>query len=181
MNTALRPAAGFTMIELVVTLTIGAILVAVGVPSMSTFIQDQRLTTQANSLVLSLNFARSEAIKRDLAAGVQMCVSSDGATCTGGSGSWQAGWIVPDPTNAGNPALQGVPAVGGANTIVEANALTAVVFQPNGTVVAQASFRVCDSRGASKARAVDVSASGRILAATTPGKATNGITALVCP
>jgi type IV fimbrial biogenesis protein FimT len=168
------------MIELVVTLTIGAILVAVGVPSLSTFIQDQRLTTQANSLVLSLNFARSEAIKRDLAAGVQMCVSSGGATCSGGSGHWEAGWIVPDPTNAGNPPLQGVPAVG-ANTIVEANALTAVVFQPNGTVVAQASFRVCDSRGASKARAVDVSASGRILAATTPGKATNGITALVCP
>jgi type IV fimbrial biogenesis protein FimT len=168
------------MIELVVTLTIGAILVAVGVPSLSTFIQDQRLTTQANSLVLSLNFARSEAIKRDLAGGVQMCVSSGGATCSGGNGHWEAGWIVPDPVDATKPPLQGVPAIG-ANTIVEANALTAVVFQPNGTVAAQASFRVCDSRGARKARAVDVSASGRILAATMPGKATNGIMALVCP
>jgi type IV fimbrial biogenesis protein FimT len=168
------------MIELVITLTIGAILVAIGVPSMSTFIQDQRLTSQANSLVLSLNFARSEAIKRDLAAGVQMCASSNGTTCTGGSGHWEAGWIVPDPTNAGNPPLQGVPSVG-ANTIVEASVRTAVVFQPNGTVAAPTSFRVCDSRGAGKARAVDVSPSGRILAATTPGKATDGVTALVCP
>jgi type IV fimbrial biogenesis protein FimT len=179
MNTALRPTAGFTMIELVVSLTIGAILVAVGVPSMSTFIKDQRLTSQANALVISLNFARSEAIKRDVAAGVSMCASSNGTTCN--DANWALGWIVPDPTNAANPPVEGVPAIGGTNTIVEANALTAVVFQPNGTVAAQASFRVCDSRGASKARAVDVSASGRILAATTPGKATDGVTALVCP
>jgi type IV fimbrial biogenesis protein FimT len=179
MNTAPRPSTGFTMIELVVTLTIGAILVAVGVPSMSTFIRDQRLTSQANSLVLSLNFARSEAIKRDLAAGVQLCASSDGATCI--NGNWALGWIVPDPVDATQPPLQGVPKIDGTNTIVEGSGgLTAVVFRPNGTVTAQASFRVCDSRGASKARGVDVSASGRILASTTPGQSATG-TALVCP
>lgn len=178
MNTAQRPSAGFTMIELVVTLTIGSILVAIGIPSMSTFIQDQRLTSQANSLVLSLNFARSEAVKRDVATGISICASSDGLTCN--SANWAAGWIVADVTN-NSGTLQGVQANGTTTTISGPASPPGLVFRPSGMTGQAATFRVCDSRGASKAHSVDVSASGRIVASTTPGKAADGITALVCP
>ena len=80
---------GFTLIELMITLVIAGILVALAGPAMRSFVQDQRLTGQANEFVGDLNYARSEAIKRASNAGV--CASSDGASC---GGTWQNGWIV---------------------------------------------------------------------------------------
>lgn len=81
--------AGFTLIELIVTLTIAGILIALAAPAMRTFIFNQRLTTQANELIADFNLARSEAIKRVNNTGV--CASNTGTSC---SGTWQNGWIV---------------------------------------------------------------------------------------
>jgi type IV fimbrial biogenesis protein FimT len=61
-----RSTAGFTIIELMVTLAVGAILLAVAVPNMRTFIQNSRLTSAANDLLRSLQMARTEAIKEQL-------------------------------------------------------------------------------------------------------------------
>ena len=81
--------AGFTLVELIITLTIAGILVALAGPAMQSFILDQRLTTQANDFTADLNLARSEAIKRGNNIGV--CASSTGTSC---GGTWQNGWIV---------------------------------------------------------------------------------------
>lgn len=81
--------AGFTLVELIITLTIAGILAALAAPAMRTFIFSQRLTTQANELVADFNLARSEAIKRSGNTGV--CSSSSGTSC---GGTWQNGWIV---------------------------------------------------------------------------------------
>jgi type IV fimbrial biogenesis protein FimT len=80
---------GFTLVELIVTLTIAGILLALVVPSFFTFLASNRLTTQANELMADLNMARSEAVKRANNAGV--CASNGGTSC---SGTWQNGWIV---------------------------------------------------------------------------------------
>lgn len=83
---------GFTLVELLVTLTMAVILLAVGVPSFRTVIQNNRLTSGTNDLVSALNLARSEAVTRGLR--VTVCKSADQATCdTSGSG-WEQGWIV---------------------------------------------------------------------------------------
>lgn len=82
---------GFTLIELMVTLALAAVLLTVGVPSFRAFIQNNRLATQLNEFVTALNVARSEAIKR--ARTMTVCKSADGATCTT-AGQWQQGWIV---------------------------------------------------------------------------------------
>ncbi|MFD2425650.1 GspH/FimT family pseudopilin [Ralstonia solanacearum] len=93
-------ARGFTLVELVVTIAIVAILVTLAAPSFRSTIQSARTSIEVNSLVNDLQFARSEAIKRGQP--VSICVSSDGATCLANSSSnnkWQVGWIVFNDVN----------------------------------------------------------------------------------
>jgi type IV fimbrial biogenesis protein FimT len=82
--------AGFTLIELIVTVAIAAIVLAIAVPSFQETITSNRLTTFSNTLVASLNFARSEAIKQNRR--VTLCSSADGLSCA--TGGYQQGWIV---------------------------------------------------------------------------------------
>lgn len=80
---------GFTLIELLVTISIAVIMMTLAVPSFMDFLTRNRLVTYNNDLVASLNFARSEAIRRGTT--VSVCKSSTGASCTG---TWSDGWIV---------------------------------------------------------------------------------------
>ena len=88
---------GFTLIELIVTLAVAAILITVAGPNFLTFIQNNRLTAQANEMVGSLQLARSEAVKRNL--DVIVCRStnptatSPNCNTTGGI-TWETGWVV---------------------------------------------------------------------------------------
>lgn len=59
-----RSAKGFTLIELMVTLAVLAILAAVGIPSFQRLAAENRVSSQANSTQAALQFARSEALKR---------------------------------------------------------------------------------------------------------------------
>ena len=59
---------GFTLVELMITLAIAGILVAVGIPSFNSTISSNRLTSYANELVTALNLARSEAVKRGMSS-----------------------------------------------------------------------------------------------------------------
>lgn len=87
-----RRQSGFTLIELMVTISVLAILLGVGVPSFQATIQGNRISTSANDLVAALQFARSEAVRRGV--NVTVCSSNDQATC---SGAWSDGWIVRAP------------------------------------------------------------------------------------
>ena len=80
---------GFTLVELMVTLTVAVILLALAVPAFNDFVQANRISAQANELVTAINLARDEALKRRQT--VSICNSNDGATC---SGTWVDGWIV---------------------------------------------------------------------------------------
>ncbi|MFW2438865.1 MAG: GspH/FimT family pseudopilin [Arenicellales bacterium] len=84
---------GFTLIELIVTLTVAAILMAAAAPSFRELIQSNRLTASVNELSGSINMARSEAVKRGRR--VVVCKSSNGNDCvTTSSTFWQQGWII---------------------------------------------------------------------------------------
>jgi len=83
--------AGFTLIELMITLAIVGILLTVGVPSLKTFMQSNQLIAATNELVSALHVARSEAIK--LNTKVSVCSSSNGTGCSGSS-DWKNGWVV---------------------------------------------------------------------------------------
>ncbi len=68
---------GFTLVELMITLAVSAIIVTVAVPSFASFIRSQRASTQANDLLVSLTFARSEALKRGVP--ISVCSTDDAA------------------------------------------------------------------------------------------------------
>ncbi len=82
---------GFTLTELMITLAIVGILLTVGVPSLKTFMQGNRLIATSNALLSGLHVARSEAIK--LNNSVSICKSNNGTGCTP-TEDWQDGWIV---------------------------------------------------------------------------------------
>lgn len=83
-----RRSHGFTMIELMVTLAVFGILLAVGVPSFNNFMVNARTSALTNDFTSAVNLARSEAVKR--ATQVTVCPSEDGTEC---SGAWTDGWI----------------------------------------------------------------------------------------
>ncbi|MCF7966536.1 MAG: Tfp pilus assembly protein FimT/FimU [Methylobacter tundripaludum] len=82
---------GFTLLELMITIAIAGIVLGVAIPSFTSTIASNRLTTHTNQLVTAINLARSEAVKRGLR--VTLCKSADGATCVT-TGDWSQGWIV---------------------------------------------------------------------------------------
>ena len=166
---------GFTLIEMMVTVAVAAIIAGVAVPALRTMVQNNRQYMQTQSLWMSLNLARSESRKRDVSMNV--CPSTDGLTCTGSAADWPKGWIV--VATGAAPAMS-VPPLAAGSTLSEATPLPAVTFYSNGMVAAAAAFTVCDSRGASMARSVEVTLAGRVSTSTTPGKRLNGA-ALACP
>jgi type IV fimbrial biogenesis protein FimT len=96
---------GFTVIELMVTIVLAAILVAVAAPSLQNMLQNNRAAAIANDLITSLRFARSEAVTR--AQNITLCPSSDGTSCVNTT-SWASGWIIRD---AAGTALRRYPAI----------------------------------------------------------------------
>lgn len=86
-----RAARGFTLTELLVVLTIVAVLATVGMPSMAAITDSIRLSSASNVFLSNLHLARSEAIKRN--GRVVLCKSADGVSCAG-SGGWEQGWLV---------------------------------------------------------------------------------------
>lgn len=86
-----RPTAGFTLIELVVTLSIICILAGVAMPSLATFVERQRTSAAITSLTTHMALARMAAISRNRRA--VLCPSADGTQCEPGT-DWSHGWML---------------------------------------------------------------------------------------
>lgn len=82
---------GFTLIELMVVLTVMTVLLGLAVPAMTEVMVSGELATFSNSFLSNLYLARGEAIKRN--ARVVLCKSAAGLSCTN-DGNWEQGWIV---------------------------------------------------------------------------------------
>ena len=78
---------GFTLMELMITLAIAAILMGMGMPSYYRFAKRQTITNETNNMISDLHFARLHAINN----GVTVKVTSNNGV------NWQGGWTI---TNA---------------------------------------------------------------------------------
>jgi type IV fimbrial biogenesis protein FimT len=93
----MRRQTGFSITELMVVVAIVAILLGIGIPSYRYVTNSYRMSAEVNGLLGDLQYARAEAIREGQT--VTVCVSTDGASCTGGV-AWAGGWIVfSDPNN----------------------------------------------------------------------------------
>ncbi len=127
--------AGFTMIELMMTLAIAAIVTVLAVPSFRYVTNANRIAAEINGLLGDLQFARAEAIKEGRT--VTVCISSDQTNCLINSTAWQNGWIVfSDPAGTGIPAagaiLRSQKTFSGTDTFLASNNLGSVTFNREG-------------------------------------------------
>lgn len=165
--------AGFSLIELMIAISVLAILISVAVPSLRTAVQNNRISAQANELVTAFHLARSEALKRNQP--VVVCASSDGETC---QGTWTDGWIVAEdnaPPGAAAPTLARVirvwPAPEGGAEIAETtdDSVTVFRFLPRGEMDAgigivfpsTIALTIPDCRG-DQARNIRINRAGRV-------------------
>jgi type IV fimbrial biogenesis protein FimT len=121
---------GFTMVEMIMTVAVGAILLTIGIPSFRYITNSNRIAAEINGLLGDLQFARSEAIKEGV--NVSVCISTNGTACAGGNtGTWQSGWIV-----ISSAATTGVLRVqapfSGTDTFVATPAVSTVTFNRDG-------------------------------------------------
>ena len=131
--------AGFTLLELVTTMAIVAILMVIGVPSFKYITNSDRSTSQINNLLGDLQFARAEAIRTGQP--VSLCFTNDGSTCATAPAT-NAGWLVfKDVAGTGvyNSTLTPatllkvqVPIATGQNQLTMDNGVIAVKFNRDG-------------------------------------------------
>ncbi len=161
---------GFTLIELMTTLAVAGVVLAVGVPSFRTYLLNNHQTSSVNDLATALQLARNNAISRRMT--VTVCKSNDGATCQTGSssGDWSQGWMVFTNLNgdttldAGDDLLLRVHGAlsGDATFIGKAKTANRVSFSPQGLSGNNGSLVYCDSRGARHASGLVISTAGRV-------------------
>src|SRR5215212_2189908 len=84
-------ASGWTLIELMIVVAIGAVMLAMAVPQYRDWIATYQLANAAQQLAGSMTLARSEAMKRG--SRVNLCRSADGRRCSDAAG-WESGWLV---------------------------------------------------------------------------------------
>ena len=163
---------GFTLIELLVTLAIAAILAGFAAPGFTSFIKDNRLSSQINTLIGTIHLARAEAANRRQV--ITLCASDNGSNCN--TNNWEQGWIlftdadidaVIDSADDDTLLHYQEPLAGG-NTLrasgFSGTNLGRLQFSITGFVLANdpqsGTFTLCDDRGNSYAKAIVVNISG---------------------
>lgn len=92
---------GMTVLEVMLTITVLAVVLSMGLPAMAHLIEHNRVVAAQQSLLSAIHITRSTAIKTNQRA--TLCPSRNGKTCTPDT-DWHHGWILfPDPHAVGQP------------------------------------------------------------------------------
>ena len=168
---------GFTIIELMATVALAAVVLVIGVPSFSATVANNRMISPLNEFVSAITLARIEAISRR--ADITMCKSNSGQTDCDTSGDWSQGWIIfiDDNQDGTADASDGDGNVDANETILQvhselhgnlslvgsANVANLVIVDSRGFARNYSGdFTLCDTRGADEARGLMISVTARI-------------------
>ncbi|MGH8191065.1 MAG: GspH/FimT family pseudopilin [Rhodanobacteraceae bacterium] len=179
-------ATGFTLVELMVTIAVAAVLLAIAVPSFTRLMANTRQTSATNSLLNAFAYARNSALRDGQSVTVCPIANPTDTICSAAA-TWDTGWgVITDPAGAtsvllasGNLGAYGVAVTASGGSIP-------LVFTPRGLVTGLPIgtgtdlFKLCDNRGSAYAHSVVVNSGGYIQTSQTPGADPDG-TALVCP
>ena len=86
-----RSSSGFTLIEMMITLAVFALLLMVGLPSMTTWLQNSQIRTSAETMQMGLQFARAEALRRNVPVRFQLVDSLAGGCALSDKGT---SWVI---------------------------------------------------------------------------------------
>lgn len=165
--------AGFTLIELMVTIAVLAVILAIGIPSFSAIIQRNRLTTAANELVGTFQTAKMEAIRRN--SRVVICPTTTGLACSGAD-NWSRVVVFVDANSNGaadgttaEPVVRDVQVIrSGTSVTAQLGSTSAIRFGADGrarvgAAVVQGAVSIVSTKlpAAEATRRVQVSA-GRV-------------------
>jgi type IV fimbrial biogenesis protein FimT len=139
-----RTAAGFTLPELLIVMTVLAILVAAGLPSFGEFVRNQRLKTASFDLFSTLVLARSEAINRNASVTLAPVVA----------GNWGGGWTV---TESGGTVLRSQEAIPDVTFAGPANVVYTGSGRLSGDTVAQFALTATGSNVVNRCITIDLS------------------------
>ncbi len=141
-------AAGFTLVELVITIAIAGILATIALPSFRSLVQTQRVKSASFDLVAALTLTRSEAIKRNTNVAMSQA-----------SGGWQNGWTI----TAGGQVLRRQDAYSSLSITDSAGAGN-VTFRKDGrlaTTPTNFSVNASPTNSSVSPRCISISLSGR--------------------
>ncbi|WP_434632167.1 GspH/FimT family pseudopilin [Chromobacterium sp. CV08] len=182
-----RPAGGFTLIEMMVTIVVLALMLTVGLPAWQTFVQNERLNAVRDNMISALGQARGTAVNDDSVVTVCPYSSASGGSC---GNSWSAGWIIIETQGSSSTVLAqqplsytGAPTIGSLATGSASGTIASISFNPRPPYVAAAQtgdFRICDNRGANYALSFNLQTTGYAQAAASTGYTLAGA-ALSCP
>ena len=162
---------GFSLIELMVVLTIVGILIRIGTSTYSSVITSSNISSESNALWGDLQYARSQSIKQGLIVTVCAASTSGNApyTCSGSATTWSSGWVTYTGTTSGavtqalllrvQKPLLSTYTMKSTST----NALSSVSFNSYGFTTTRGSVTVSPPTGSSiSSKTVCISAVGNV-------------------
>jgi len=162
---------GVTLIELMITLVVLAILLGIAVPSLTQFMTSTRLTRQINELITDISLARNTAGTRG--TNVSICIAASATACATSGTAWEAGRIIFTDSNSngtintGETLIKYIPALDGGTNLTSSSFSNSwyITFRPFGglTSIAGGDFTLC-SPGNTTGRKINVAATGRPVA-----------------
>ncbi len=143
---------GFTIIEIMIVITIGGILAAVALPSYDAMVKNNCMTTKANTLVSYLTYTRSEASKRNASMSISASNAGDNTN------EWGTGWSVVD--GSAN-VIKLIELQCPQTTVNETGNRTSFTYGSDGFIDFTGTFQICDDRTGETGREVSISTTGR--------------------
>ncbi|WP_333677957.1 GspH/FimT family pseudopilin [Dyella sp.] len=183
MNNTRSHMPGFSLIELMVTLGVMAILLVMASPMITTTLEKNNVSSATNSLLASINYARAEAIGRGTY--VSMCPTTDGRTCTT-STDYDTGWLIYaytsspvaqaayDSTKSNNILLRYITARSGVS--IQAGNTKILTFGPQGEMKPDntpSAFDICYQQASSGTAQSTSEVPGVLLTLESSGNAFN--------
>lgn len=160
---------GLTLIELLMVLSIAAVLTVIGMPALGSMLARSHRRSAGGALQASLVHAREMAITRHIQ--VIVCPSPDHRTCASWD-DWQDGWLIAADADRDREPDVGTPlavfnAMPAQTRVLSSSGRPRVVFRPDGSAAGtNAQITICNLAATNEGTAVVVANSGRVRVAT---------------